>query len=148
MTNATEHSLPEMVQSAVQIQSSAPGKQDYKAVKLKKVFFVSHLKRQCGCDRRVSLALYFTLSDISRILCVTFSFWCVLEAFGKPKQMGNRERDVLSSWRPLGGPTHSCCYSVTRHEQGFLSTRWRLAVVTVRNCVHSFLLKTVFLYIK
>lgn len=87
----TKYILPEKVQLTVQLQRFAPEKRDYTSVKMgKKVVCASYLKRRSGSDRRVCAAhsLFYSHSEIH---CVMFSFWRVFEAFGKLKQMGNRE---------------------------------------------------------
>lgn len=103
----TKYILPEMLQSTVQLQRLAPGKRDYTSVKLKKsgcCFLSEAAQWICGrvCAAR---SLYFTLAlRFTAIHCVMFSFWRVLEAFGKLKQMGNREGTFCGAGFPSAVP--------------------------------------------
>lgn len=99
---------------------------------IKKVVCASYLKQHSGSDKSLcrSLTLFYSGSEIH---CVMFSFWRLLEAFGKLKQMGNREGTFCRAGVPSAVPPTAVA-SVTRHYRGFLSTLWRPAVVTLRNC--------------
>lgn len=93
------------------------------------------------------LACFFTLLSIwyqqgslrhALVLVHAWSLW-------ETKTDGKPWRDILSHLCPLSGPTHSCCYSITRQQQGFLSTLWRPGVVVLRNCMQLLLLQWSFL---
>lgn len=122
----TKYILPEMVKWTVQFQRFAPSERD------KKVVCASYLKQHSGSDKSLcrSLTLFYSGSEIH---CVMFSFWRLLEAFGKLKQMGNREGTFCRAGVPSAVPPTAVA-SVTRHYRGFLSTLWRPAVVTLCNC--------------